>query len=425
MLEVVHKAHVPDLQTQAPGTRIAQRAEVVKGGSSTPGIRAAVAQHGGEVAVGGNGRHALGTVFGVAVVARTIPAEDAGHAPVHLVFHQSLGQPALALGAAAFSGHGHAVIAALPCVVTAHALHITVVEVHFDVQRIPGGDGERQAGPEHGTIGLAGVAEAARIIIEARIGRQGVIGIAVGKAFRIVCEFCGILTLHAEHGPGGDFKTVQRHRDHQAKKVHVVKVVALVIAVIGDAHVIVVEGAHPERGQANSLIELVGGHHARHRSIHNCGTAGLVGQNDLMQAHAHLEIGLGHHPVNIGLTDPDLIGTVRPESPTGFCVAPFLIADLELDRTGQGFRGHRIQLQADTLTRAERIIVVDFRFSSQIPCMADEVVVAHAEAHQPLPLGLEVDGRRARGRAQQHARCQQQCQNLFHLPPSFLLQLPG
>ena len=402
MLEVFHKAHVRDLQAHAPGTGVGQIVvvEVVAG---APG-QVAVAHEGREVARAGDGGQPLGTVLDVAVVTGGIPAEDAGGAPVHLVFHQGLDQPAFTLAVAA-----HQVRTALEHVVAAHGFHIAVVDVEFDVQGIQGRDGHGQTGPEHGAVGLAGLAEG-KLVHAGQVAGQGHVQRTVGGLHAAFIE-AGVLALHAVHGPGGQFHTVELQGQHEREEVHVVQVVLLVIfpVAIDTASIIVVERAHPEGGQAHVVVELVAGDHGGGVTVHDGGTAGHVGHGHGLQAHAELEVGIGHHPVDVGILDLHLLA-VGTQGAAAFGIAPHLVADLEEHRTGQGFGGHGIQLQADALTGIEGILVMAFL----VVHILDKAAVTKTKAHQPFAGGFEIDGFGAAGGPQEHAGSQHEGKNFFH-----------
>ena len=381
MLEIFHKAHVGKLQADAPGAGIGQIV-VIEIVARAP-AQVAVSHEGGEVAGTGNGGQTFGAVLDIAVIAGGVPAENAGRAPVHLVFHQGLDKPALPLGAAS-----HRVHAALEHVKAAHGFHIAVVDVQLDIQGIKGRDGHGQARPEQGAVGLAGMAQA-EIAEGGVIAGQGDIQGAVGR-FHAVFVDARVLALHAVHDPGGQLHAVECQGQHEGKEVHIVQIVLPVVfrAAVLSAGVIVVERAHPQGSQAHIVIEPVIGHHGGGVAIHDGGTAGHVGQGNGLEAHAEAQVRLGHHPVKIGILDLDGAGGIGPQGAAAFLLAPYLVPDFKEDRAGQGFGGHGIQLQADTLCGAEGVIRMAFR----IVHILDKAAVAGAEAHQPFAGGLEVNG---------------------------------
>ena len=383
-----------DAQTDTPGTGIGQIA-VIQAAGRGPAV-VAVAHEGHEVAATGNGGHALGTVLDVAVVTGSIPAEDAGGTPIHLVFHQGLDQPAFTLGVA------HAGTGAVVAIgsVTAHGFHVTVVDVQLDVQRIPQGQGDGQTGPEHGTVSLAGsgISHAVGGRNGTGVGPHGQGSLAVG-------------TGHAVHGPGGHLHAVEGQGHHQGEQVHVV----LVIRTIRASSVVIVVRTGPESGQAHVLVELVAGHHAGHVVIKDGGTTGHVGQLDALDTHAELEVGIGHHPVDVGVLQFHH-GAVSAQSAAAFGIAPHLVTNFEEHGTGQGFGSHGVQLQADTLGSGEDVVgvsgaVVVAPLSLR---MADQGTVTGGEAHQPLAFGLEINSAGAGSGTQQHTRSKSEGHQLFH-----------
>ena len=177
---------------------------------------------------------------------------------------------------------------------------------------------------------------------------------------------------------------------------------------------VVVGRTRPQSGQAHVFVELIGSGDSRGVGIHNGGTAGLVGQGHALNAHAELQVGIRHSPVNIGTLDLDDVGTVGAQSAALIGFAPGLIADFKENRAGQGFGSHGVQLQTHALLRAELIRSV-LGFDVTFTMLVNRVGFRHAKTHQPLAFGLEINGAGARGRAQQHARRQQKRTNTFHV----------
>ena len=69
--------------------------------------------------------------------------------------------------------------------------------------------------------------------------------------------------------------------------------------------------------------------------VHDGGTTGLVGQGHALDAHAEFQVGLRHHPVNVGAFDLDGIGAVSAQSAAahaGSIGTPDLVADFKEDR---------------------------------------------------------------------------------------------
>ena len=313
-----------DAQTDTPGTGVAHVA-VIQAVGSGPAV-VAVAHEGHEIATGGDAGHTLGTVLHVAVVTGSIPAEDAGGTPIHLVFHQGLDQPAFTLGVA----HAEVGIRAITFgLIAAHGFHVTVVDVQLDIQRIPQGQGDGQTGPEHGTVSLAG---SGLIKIEL-ITAVGVTGIGSGGGQGI-----GVGTSHAVHGPGGHLHAVEGQGHHQGEQVHVVMVVHAIRA----RRVVVVVRTGPHGGQGHVFVELVAGGDGSHVVIQDGGTTGHVRQLDALDTHAELEVGVGHHPVDVGVLHfHDLL--VSTKGATIAVLAPVGVTDFEEHGTGQGFGSHGVR----------------------------------------------------------------------------------
>ena len=415
MLQVFHEAHVADLETDTPGAGIAGVVVV------EPPAQVAVTHEGGEVAHGSDGGHTLGAVLHVAVVTGGIPAEHAGHAPIHLVFHQSLGQPAftLQLGAAHIGG-----VPTLDDVGTAITFHVAVVDVEFDVQRIPQGDGHRQTGPEHGAVEIAAgvvvVKEAVRGNVKpGKIRVHGHPGVTI-VVHTTVDGIPSIAAGHAVHDPRGGLHAVELQIEHEGEQIHVVQIVGMIVlastmpAINVRVVIVVIERTGPQGGQGNVFVEGVGGGHAGHVGIHHRGAAGLVGQGHALKTHAELQVGVGHKPIQVGALDLDDVVAVSAQSAALIITTPVLVADFKIQRTGQGFGSHGIQLHADTLNGGEVVAVVGL----PIILLGGQVGVGGGKAEQPLALGLEINGAGAGGGTEQHARGQSESHKLLHDLPS-------
>ena len=74
-----------------------------------------------------------------------------------------------------------------------------------------------------------------------------------------------------------------------------------------------------------------------------------------MDTHTELEVGIGHRPVDIGVSQFH-DGLVSAQGAAGRCLAPHGVADFEVDRTGQRLGSHRIQLQTHELHGTEGVI---------------------------------------------------------------------
>ena len=235
-----------------------------------------------------------------------------------------------------------------------------------------------------------------------------------------------VLAHHAVHDPGRDFKTVEGQRQAQGEEVDVVQVICFPAIVIGiqPARVVIVDRAHPEGGEPHVLVELVVGHHGGHIAVHDGGAAGHVGQGHGLEAHTELQVGLGHHPVDVGVLQLDNAVAVRAQRAAFVSLAPGLVADLKENCAGQGFGSHRVDLQTDALCGGELVVAVSLLFAGAFVIhFADQRVVAGAEAHQPFALGLEINGLGAPRCAQEQAGGQQDHHALFLEPSQCFLFL--
>ncbi|MPL57192.1 hypothetical protein SDC9_02690 [bioreactor metagenome] len=338
--EPVEEADVADLRAKAPGASVGQGLvhEVDVGAPA----EVAIAHEGREVAVSTYGRQALGTVLDVAVVAGSVPAEHAGHAPVELVFHKGLGQPALTLGAAV--DHIIGVVAAHH-VEAAHLFDKAVVGVEFNVPGFQSRNLNRQASPEHGAVFLGGIGHAGHVEAVARtdlvqIGVEGggggaIIEPIVGESAKLA----SVAAHHAGHDPWGDADAVKGQGHAQGKQVHVIKITGLVVAdhvVVGAALIVVVEGAHPQGGEAHVFVKGIVANHSGSLGVKHRRAASGVGQGQILQAHLELEIGLRNRPLHVGLGHAHQ-GAVRTKGGTLTGSAPVLRAKLELHAAHQVF----------------------------------------------------------------------------------------
>ena len=371
MLEVFHKAHVLHAGADAPGAghAVAQLAFTGNVGIAVKGeVGEAVV-----IVVHAQAGHALGTVGRVAVVAGTVPAVQTGNAPIHLVFEEQGGQPALTVQAAVVILHG------------------TVVEIPGNAEGIPHGHFAGQAGPPGGAVGIQLLVIKTAVLVTGSthwehpgggilIGGTGHIEIVatVGVIILVVLLLRkGIRTDGGHHAPGGHFHAVKGQGQQQSENIHIVHVVgfiALVVAILIPAFEIIVKGASPQSGEAHVFVELVAGDHTGHVVIEHVAAGGHAGQGHALNAHAHLQVGLGHHPVDIGVLQLHHVVTVRAQRTTVLAVfAPGLGADFKEDRAGQGFRSHGIQLQAHALLGFEFVFAA---FAFRTAVVAGQAVAA-------------------------------------------------
>ena len=188
---------------------------------------------------------------------------------------------------------------------------------------------------------------------------------AVGPLGRIVIHILlrakGIGTDGGHHAPGGHFYAVKGQGHKQAEHVHIVHVILFVVFAVASvipAGEIVVERTCPECGEAHIFIKLVAGHHGGHIVIVHIGAGGKAGQSHALNAHAHLQVGLGYHPVDIGVLHLYNVVAVSAQRTAVRGIAPALTADFKEDCAGQGFRSHGIQLQAHALHGIELVFIL-------------------------------------------------------------------
>ena len=231
----------------------------------------------------------------------------------------------------------------------------------------------------------------------------------------------GVGTDAGHHAPGGHFHAVKGQGQQQGENVHIVHVVGLIVIAMDGvipAGKVVVPGASPESGEAHVFIELVAGHHAGHVVIENVAAGGHAGQGDALDAHAHLQVGLGHHPVNVGVLQLHHIGVVSAQGAAGVVLAPGLGADFKEHGAGQGLGSHGVQLQAHTLLGFEFVLalvrLVGLVEAGHAVAAGKAAVLAIVEAHDPLAFGLEINGAGAGSSTEHQARRQQKRSDLFH-----------
>ena len=395
MLQVFQEAHVLQAGADAPGT-----GHIGAQHAFTGDVGVAVEGEVGEavVAVGAHHRHALGTVLRIAVVTGTVPAVQTGSTPIQLVFQQQAGQPA-------FTVHLFVIIRSG-----------TVVHIPGDAEGIPVGHFAGHAGPE-------GIAVAGHRISTKEAGGHAGSSTVPSITKRGDGEVLTGLTVGIKHAgahgsvhdPGGHLHAVEGQRQQHGEHVHVVHVVVplggtSVRALIAG---IVVVGASPESGQANVFVELVVQADGGHVIIHDLGgIGGEAGQSDALDTHADLQIGLGHHPVDVGaLQFHDL--AVSAQSAAVVVVAPHLVTDFEEHGAGQSFGSHGVQLQANALAGFEFVFVLE---AGVVLGLAFTKVAVHAvvERHDPLALGLEVDSAGAGSGTQHHSGSQSESHKLLH-----------
>ena len=252
-------------------------------------------------------------------------------------------------------------------------------------------------------------------------GEQAAQGIAAVDAVDLVADVVVVLAERVgadggEHAPGGQLDAVKGQGHHQTGHVHVVHEILLVA--VGIAHIVVIVRTGPEGRQGSVLIENVTGGDGGHVGLEDRRAAhGHVGQTDALDAHAQLEVRIGHTPVDessLELHD----GCVSPQGHTALGIvglAPDGLADFKVDLTGKVFVSHGVDDQADTGPGLEFVFA---RVIAGMPAIGEVAVLAILETRQPYSLGLEVYSMACLGGSRHHGRRQQQAPDPFHNPSS-------
>ncbi len=225
-------------------------------------------------------------------------------------------------------------------------------------------------------------------------------------------------TQSGVHDPGGHLHAVEAQGQQHSDHVHVVHVVVILI-VLAPVAVVVVVGTSPESGQGHVFVELVVQGDGGHVIVEDLGSIGGEGrQSQALDTHADLQVGLGHHPVDVSALQFHDAVVISTQGATGLVVAPHLVTDFEEHGTGQGFGSHGVQLQANTLHGFELIFVLaDIALKASVVgslAIAEVAVHAVVERHDPLALGLEVDSVGAGSHAHHHSGSQSESHKLLH-----------
>ena len=393
MLQVFQEAHVLQAGTDAPGTHHGGTQDAFTGD-----VGVAVEGEVGEVvvAVGAHHRHALGTVAGVVVITGGVPAVQAGSTPIQLVFQQQAGQPAFAVHLLVSIGSG------------------TVVHIPGDAEGIPVGHFAGDAGPE---------SIAVRIVPVGTLETGNHTGAGTGPGgTELAVNIAEHAGAHGSvHDPGGHLHAVEGQGQQHGEHVHVVHVVLVALLTVPLVTVVVVVRTGPESGQAHVFVELVvqgDGGHVIVEDLRSIG--GEAGQGQALDTHADLQVGLRHHPVDVGALQFHDAVVISTQGAAGVILAPDLVADFEEHGTGQGFRSHGVQLQADTLAGFEFVFILVAGAGLAVLVGTEVGMLTIVERHDPLALGLEVDSVGAGSGTQHHSGSQSESHKLLHDIPSFI-----
>ena len=397
MLQVFQEAHVLQAGADAPGTH--------HGGTQhafTGDVGVAVEGEVGEVVVtvGAHSRHALGTVAGVVVVTGGVPAVQTGSTPIQLVFQQQAGQPAFTVHLFVSVSGG------------------TVVHIPSDAEGIPVGHFAGHASPEGIAVGVQriGAGEAGNHAGGGTIPSIATIELGIIGGVIPLIEHAG---AHGSvHDPGSHLHAVEGQRQQNGEHVHVVHVVLVTsLRTVPLVTAVVIVGASPESGQAHVFVELVVQSDGGHVIVDDLGgIGGEAGQGQTLDTHADLQIGLGHHPVDVGALQFHELA-VSTQGAAVVVVAPHLVTDFEEHGTGQGFGSHGIQLQANALGSFEFIFMVAVTAEAGVTsglALGEVAVHAVIEIHDPLALGLEVDSVGTGSHAHHHSGSQSESHKLLH-----------
>ena len=179
--------------------------------------------------------------------------------------------------------------------------------------------------------------------------------------------------------------------------------------------VIVVIGASPESGQGHVFVELIVQGDGGHVIVEDLGSIGGEGrQSQALDTHADLQVGLGHHPVDVGALQFHHAVVISTQGATGLVLAPNLVADFEEHGTGQGFGSHGVQLQANTLAGFEFVLTLVTGTGLAVLVGTEVSMLTIVERHDPLALGLEVDSVGAGSSTQHHSGSQSESHKLLH-----------
>ena len=417
MLEVFNEGEVLHAETDAPGT-----SHAVAEGAFTGDVGVAVEGKVGKVVIGhagGQGRQALGAVAKVVVVTGSVPADDAGGAPVKLVLNEQGSHPASAVQTG---------------FVVAHAAS---GEVESHTEGIPVGDVAGHASPPSGAvfaeldvmdgpaIGANDTEGRKHALTELADAGSPDIRIAAGEV--VFTHAVSVRADTGEHAPGSDLHAIEGQRNEEAAEVDVVHVglVVALIAVLVVAGEVVVVRTGPESGGADVLVELVGQSDTGHIIAEGLGALQHKGRSlDALDTHTDLKVGVRNHPVDVGTLhfDRHAVSAHGAAGTLAFSAlasaAPGGVADFKVHGAGESFRSDSVQLQADTLTGFKFVFLI---VVAGLAVAAGEVaVLTIIKAHDPLALRLEIDSVGAGRHTKHETSRDKECGEFLHDKPSFL-----
>lgn len=304
-------------------------------------------------------RQAFGAVVRVAVVAAAVPCDEAGSGPVKRVVHPHRGIPT---GAVQLERAG-AVREA--CIIGDFAhLHAAVSEIPGNGERGEetcfGGDAE----PPCVFVGFRIPAEGERLkrVTAAENGIQSGPG---GPRSRVVAADIPHEALgahEAEHAPRRHLHRVRLDGDDQAEQIHRVaggipgRAVGRAAVLIPAAEV-AVEGPGPEERRPDLFGPRLRQRDARHVMPEHRAEPGSheSGKDNRLKAHADAQLRVRDLPVDVGITDLDILGVRAQRSPLG-SPAPVGVADFEEHDALEGARRDDFHLRAQTLQGGEPVV---------------------------------------------------------------------
>ena len=179
--------------------------------------------------------------------------------------------------------------------------------------------------------------------------------------------------------------------------------------------IVVVVRTSPESGQAHVFVELIVQGDGGHVIVEDLGSIGGEGrQSQALDTHADLQVGLGHHPVDVGALQFHNAVVISTQGAAGFILAPHLVTDFKEHGTGQGFGSHGVQLQANALAGFKFVFILVTGTGLAVLVGTEVGMLTVVKRHDPLALGLEVDSVGAGSSTQHHSGSQSESHKLLH-----------
>ena len=166
----------------------------------------------------------------------------------------------------------------------------------------------------------------------------------------------------------------------------------------------------PANGYARRFTEGDAHHDAVADLIKNGGTEGIRRRAHHLTPHAHLHIGIGNHPVQIGQTRCHIHS----------CAASALLSPnmgasgLKLNTTGQILAGHHIKVDSNSLIGLEIPDRRTFMFLGIQQTVVAIQIVGEMEGGQPNTGNFHFHGRGTVGGRNNHAGGEEESKELLH-----------